>query len=63
MVTAPSDTAFKERVALAQRADVAARAYDPRVFQVQVMYADNLREVLVATSDGASISTGSLWRA
>jgi len=53
VVTAPSDTAFKERVALAQRADVAARAYDPRVFQVQVMYADNLREVLVATSDGA----------
>jgi TldD protein len=39
-------------VELAQRADRAARAYDPRIFQVQVTYADNLREVLVATSDG-----------
>jgi hypothetical protein len=51
-LTAPSETAFKERVELAQRADRAARAYDPRIFQVQVVYADNLRQVLVATSDG-----------
>jgi TldD protein len=52
VLTAPSETAFAERVALAQRADVAARAYDPRIFQVQVTYADNLRQVMVATSDG-----------
>jgi TldD protein len=52
VLTAPSETAFKERVELAQRADRAARAYDPRIFQVQAVYADNLREVLVATSDG-----------
>ena len=52
VLTAPSETAFRERVELAQRADRAARAYDPRVFQVQVAYADNLRQVLVATSDG-----------
>jgi len=52
VVTAPNETAFKERVELAQRADVAARGYDARIFQVQVVYADNLREVLVATSDG-----------
>jgi TldD protein len=52
VITAPSETAFRERVELAQRADIAARAYDPRVFQVQVAYADNLRHVLVATSDG-----------
>jgi TldD protein len=52
VLTAPSETAFKERVELAQRADRAARGYDSRVFQVQVTYADNLREVLVATSDG-----------
>ncbi|HYA17857.1 MAG TPA: metalloprotease TldD [Bryobacteraceae bacterium] len=52
VLTAPSETAFAERVALAQRADIAARAYDPRVFQVQVSYADNLRQVMVATSDG-----------
>ncbi|HVW83264.1 MAG TPA: metallopeptidase TldD-related protein, partial [Bryobacteraceae bacterium] len=52
VLTAPGETAFKERVELAQRADRAARAYDRRIFQVQVTYADNLREVLVATSDG-----------
>src|SRR5579864_6101880 len=45
VITAPSETAFRERVELAQRADIAARAYDPRVFQVQVAYADNLRQV------------------
>jgi TldD protein len=52
VLTAPGDTAFKERVELAQRADRAARNYDPRVFQVQVSYADNLRQVMIATSDG-----------
>jgi TldD protein len=52
VITAPGETAFRERVELAQRADRAARAYDPRIFQVQVNYADNLREILVATSDG-----------
>src|ERR1700691_4476043 len=52
VLTAPSETAFRERVELAQRADHAARAYDPRVFHVQVTYADRLRQVMVATSDG-----------
>jgi TldD protein len=52
VITAPSETAFRERVELAQQADRAARAYDPRIFQVNVTYADNVREVLIATSDG-----------
>ena len=52
VLTAPGETAFRERVELAQRADRAARAYDARIFQVNVTYADNVREVLVATSDG-----------
>ena len=52
VLTAPTETAFAERVELVKRADRAARAYDPRVFQVQAIYADNLRHVLVATSDG-----------
>src|SRR5260370_23724237 len=52
VVTAPTETAFTERVDLVKRADRAARAYDPRIFQVQAVYADNLRYVLVATSDG-----------
>jgi TldD protein len=52
VVVAPGETAFRERVELAQRADHAARACDPRVFQVQVSYADSVREVMVATSEG-----------
>src|SRR5690349_14137508 len=52
VVTAPTETAFPQRVDLVKRADRAARAYDPRIFQVQAVYADNLRHVLVATSDG-----------
>src|ERR1017187_10548684 len=52
VLTAPTETAFTERVELVKRADRAARAYDPRIFQVQAVYADNLRQVLVATSEG-----------
>jgi TldD protein len=52
VLTAPTETAFTDRVGLVQRADRAARAYDSRIFQVQASYADNLRQVLVATSEG-----------
>src|SRR4051794_10237619 len=52
VLTAPTETAFTERVELVKRADRAARAYDPRIFQVQAAYADNLRYVMVATSEG-----------
>jgi TldD protein len=52
VLTAPTETAFLERVELVKRADRAARAYDPRIFQVQASYADNLRQVMVATSEG-----------
>jgi TldD protein len=52
VITAPTETAFTQRVELVKRADRAARAYDPRIFQVQAMYADNLRQVMVATSEG-----------
>src|SRR5579864_5600657 len=52
VVTAPTETAFTDRVDLVKRADRAARAYDPRIFQVQAVYADNLRYVMVATSEG-----------
>ena len=53
VLTAPTETSLAERVALVNRADAAARAYDPRVFQVQASFVDNLRHVMVATSDGA----------
>src|ERR1700685_2201761 len=52
VVTAPGETSLAERVELVKRADRAARAADRRVFQVQASYVDNLRHVLVATSDG-----------
>src|SRR5579871_5778466 len=52
VLISPTETAFSERVDLVKRADRAARAYDPRIFQVQASYADNLRYVLVANSDG-----------
>jgi TldD protein len=52
MIHAPNEMGLEERVDLVKRADLAARAYDPRVFQVQATYADSLRNVLIATSDG-----------
>jgi TldD protein len=52
MIHAPNEMGLEERVDLVKRADAAARAYDARVFQVQATYADSLREVLIATSDG-----------
>lgn len=52
VLTAPTDTSLAERVDLIKRADRAARAYDSRVFQVRASYADSVRHVLVATSDG-----------
>ena len=52
VLTPPSDAPLAERVALVQRANEAARAYDSRVFQVQATYADTIKHVLVATSAG-----------
>ncbi|HEV2199510.1 MAG TPA: metalloprotease TldD [Bryobacteraceae bacterium] len=52
MLRAPHEMGLEERVDLVRRADHAARAYDPRVFQVQATYADSLRYVMVATSEG-----------
>jgi TldD protein len=53
VLNAPTDATLAERVELIRRADRAARAYDSRVFQVRATYADSVRHVLVATSDGA----------
>jgi TldD protein len=52
MITTPHEAELAVRVDLVKRADAAARAYDSRVFQVQASYADSVREILVATSDG-----------
>ncbi len=53
VLTAPTETSLAERVDLVKRADKAARAADSRVIQVQASYVDNLRHVLVATTEGA----------
>ncbi|MGH9475952.1 MAG: metalloprotease TldD [Terriglobales bacterium] len=49
---AASDAGMLPRLALVRRAEKAARSHDPRVFQVQVGYADELRYILVVASDG-----------
>ena len=49
----PDDAAIAEKVELVRRADVAARAYDPRIVQVRAGYADEVRRILVVGSDGA----------
>ena len=41
------------KVELVNRADKAARAYDPRIHEVRVGYADELRRILVIGSDGS----------
>jgi TldD protein len=41
------------KVALVQRADKAARAYDSRIHEVRVSYSDELRRILVIGSDGS----------
>ena len=53
VVTSATETSLGDRVELVKRADIAARAYNSRVFQVRASFVDNLRHVLVATSDGA----------
>jgi TldD protein len=71
MLSAPHETGLAERVDLVNRADAAARAYDSRVFQVQATYADSIRHMLTASSDGrlsfdrqpmARMSVGALAR-
>ncbi|MGC2323279.1 MAG: metalloprotease TldD [Terriglobales bacterium] len=47
------DAEMTSKLELVQRADAAARAYDPRITQVRVSYADELRHILVVGSDGS----------
>ncbi len=46
------DAEITTKVDLVQRADRAARAYDPRIKEVRASYADELRRVLILGSDG-----------
>ena len=55
-VTPAVDEEMSRKLDLVRRADHAARAYDPRIAHVRVGYADELRHILVVSSDG-SIAT------
>ncbi|HYM12976.1 MAG TPA: metalloprotease TldD [Bryobacterales bacterium] len=46
------DEDLAAKLDLLNRADLAARQFDPRIFQVRAGYADEIRHVMVATSDG-----------
>jgi TldD protein len=53
-VRLPSDEAdVLAKVELVRRADKAARNYDPRIHEVRVSYADEMRTILVIGSDGS----------
>ncbi len=56
VVRPPTDRELAEKLQLVERADRAARAYDPRIFQVRIVYGDKLRHVLVAGSDGRLVT-------
>jgi TldD protein len=53
---ATADAEISAKLALIQRADVAARAYDSRITQVRASFSDELRRILVAASDGTFAS-------
>jgi TldD protein len=53
---ATSDAEIAQKLALIERADKAARAYDPRITQVRAGFNDELRRILVAASDGTFAS-------
>jgi TldD protein len=46
------ETVPEEKLALLRRADAAAHGYDPRIAKVTVTFAEELKEILIVTSDG-----------
>ncbi|MGZ5152267.1 MAG: PmbA/TldA family metallopeptidase, partial [Burkholderiales bacterium] len=56
IAVAPTNAEISEKLELVQRADKAARAYDARIREVRVSYADELRQILVIGSDGSFAS-------
>ncbi|HEY0264407.1 MAG TPA: metalloprotease TldD [Granulicella sp.] len=53
---ATADAEIAAKLALIERADKAARAFDPRIVQVRASFADELRRILIAASDGTFAS-------
>jgi TldD protein len=52
----PAEFGIVQKIALLQQADRAARAFDPRIRQVQASYVDETKHVLIVTSDGRAVS-------
>src|SRR5271167_3012153 len=50
------DSDLSAKLDLVRRADLAARAYDPRITQVRASFSDELRRILIAASDGTFAS-------
>src|SRR5437879_1256433 len=48
----PAELEIARKITLIEQADEAARAYDPRIKQVQASYVDETKHVLIATSEG-----------
>ena len=48
----PAELEIAEKIRLLQLSNEAARAYDPRIKQVQASYVDETKHILIATSDG-----------
>ncbi|PYR72065.1 MAG: metalloprotease TldD, partial [Acidobacteria bacterium] len=48
----PAELEIAEKIRLLQLSNEAARAYDPRIRQVQASYVDETKHILIATSDG-----------
>lgn len=53
---ATADAEVASKLALIQRADKAARAFDSRITQVRAGFSDELRRILIAASDGTFAS-------
>ena len=48
----PAELEIAHKINLLRDADLAARAYDPRITQVQASYVDETKHILIVTSDG-----------
>jgi len=46
------ETPARDKLAIIRRADAAARAYDPMIQRVVVSFADEIKHIAIATSDG-----------
>lgn len=56
----PAEVATTRKLELVRAANAAARAYDPRVVQVAVSYADSLRSVAIVNSEGRFVEESRL---